>query len=147
MADLFEGRCHCGAVRFEVELEGGLSSPQRSNCSYSLMHGAVTLSGTESSFKLLKGFDFLRVYTFGSHTAKQFFCAKCGTHTHHEVRHDPRLVAVNVACLEGLSPFDFEVVPVIDGARLPDEVIPVEEPPQVGSITYVPDFGDGTGSL
>lgn len=142
MAEVFEGRCHCGAVRFEAELAGGLGTPQRCNCSYCQLRGSVTLRAIASELKVVKGYDVLRVYTFGSHSTKHFFCAKCGIHTHHELRTNSRQMAVNAACLEGLGPFDFEVVPVVDGASLSDESITVIEPPAVGVVTFAPDFGD-----
>ena len=141
MGEVYEGRCHCGAVRFEAELIGGLGCPERCNCSYCQKRGSVTLKAEAASLKVVKGFDVLRVYTFGSHSTKHFFCARCGVHTHHEMRTNARTVAVNAACLQGLSPFDFEVVPVIDGASMPDESVPVSEPRQVGVVTYAPDFG------
>lgn len=146
MGEVFEGRCHCGAVRFEVELAGGLGTPERCNCSMCEKRGSVTLRASASELKVVKGYDFLRVYTFGTHSTKHFFCAKCGVHTHHEVRTNTRQIAVNAACLEGLSPFDFEVVPVVDGASMSDEAVNVIEPPAVGVVTFAPDFGDSTTS-
>lgn len=140
MAEFFEGRCHCGAVRFEVELLGSLATAQRCNCSYCSMRGSVTLAAKSTELKVVKGYDVLRVYTFGSHTAQHFFCARCGVHTHHQLRSNGKLVAVNAACLDGLGPFDFEVVPVLDGASLPEEAGPVREPAPVGTVTFAPDF-------
>jgi len=141
MSGPFEGRCHCGAVRFDIELQSGLESAQRCNCSYCSMTGAVTLQAQASDIDVVKGYDMLRVYTFGSHSAQHFFCAKCGVHTHHQLRQDTKLAAVNTACLEGLSPFDFEVVPVSDGAAMPEDGLLTEEPGVAGSITYDPAFG------
>src|SRR5439155_20563350 len=38
-------------------------------------------------------------------------------YTHHQRRSNPNQYGVNVACLSGLSPFDFEDVVVYDGAN------------------------------
>jgi hypothetical protein len=37
----------------------------------------------------------------------------------HQRRADPSQVGVNVACLEGLSPYDIAEVPVMDGVNHP----------------------------
>jgi hypothetical protein len=56
---------------------------------------------------------------FNTHAAKHHFCARCGIYTHQQRRFDPSLSAVNVACLDGVGPFDFTEVPVLDGRRHP----------------------------
>lgn len=145
MDQVFEGRCHCGAVRFDIELHGGLEDAQRCNCSYCSMNGSVTLTAKDRDLTVVKGFDVLRVYTFGSHSTQHFFCARCGVHTHHQLRRDPKKVAVNVACLEGLSPFDFEVVPVADGAAWPEDGVLTREETVAGTIAYDPRFVGGKG--
>ena len=145
MTQVFEGRCHCGAVRFDIELQGGLEEAQRCNCSYCSMTGSVTLTAKASDMTVVKGFDVLRVYTFGSHSTQHFFCARCGVHPHPQLRRDTKKIAVNVACLEGLSPFDFEVVPVIDGAAWPEDGPLPEEDGFAGSLAYDPRFGQAEG--
>ena len=40
-----------------------------------------------------------------------------GIYTHHRRRSNPNQYGVNVACLKGVSPFDFANVPVIDGVN------------------------------
>jgi hypothetical protein len=44
---------------------------------------------------------------------------------------------VNVACLEGLSPFDFDEVPVLDGTNHPADTGRKSGEP-VGVLRYVP---------
>ena len=48
-------------------------------------------------------------------------CSNCGIYTHHQRRSNPSQYGVNVACLDGISPFDFEEVPVFDGIRHPSD--------------------------
>ena len=50
-------------------------------------------------------------------TAKHYFCSRCGIYTHHQRRSNPQQYGVNVACLTGISPFDFEAVTVNDGVH------------------------------
>ena len=111
------GRCHCGTVRFEVRLTDGLASVRRCNCSYCRMRGAVVAMADMGSVRIVEGEASLTSYRFDTGTAQHFFCSRCGIYTHHQRRSDSSLHAVNVACLEGVSPFDFAEVPVVDGVN------------------------------
>ena len=111
------GQCHCGAVRFEARLSDGLNEVRRCNCSYCRMRGAVVATAAPGGVKILSGEEALTSYRFHTETAQHFFCSRCGIYTHHQRRSDPSLFGVNVACLEGVSPFDFEEVPVVDGVN------------------------------
>ncbi|MBC2883928.1 GFA family protein [Ochrobactrum sp. CM-21-5] len=113
------GACHCGTVRFHVKLADGLHSARRCTCSYCRMRGAIAVSADLDGLKILEGEEALSLYTFNTGVAKHFFCSKCGIYTHHQRRSNPRQFGVNAACLEGISPFDFKVVPVNDGMTHP----------------------------
>jgi hypothetical protein len=116
-----DGQCHCGAVRFHVQLTDGLHSARRCDCSFCRMRGAVVVSAAAGGVTLLSGADKLTSYQFNTKTAQHFFCSVCGIYTHHQRRSNPREYGVNVACLEGISPFDFEDVPVNDGVNHPSD--------------------------
>ncbi|ABY38893.1 MULTISPECIES: GFA family protein [Brucella] len=122
------GACHCGTVRFRVKLSDGLHSARRCTCSYCRMRGAVAVSADLDGLEILEGEDALTLYTFNTGTAKHFFCSKCGIYTFHQRRSNPRQFGVNAACLEGVSPFDFKVIPVNDGINHPSD-----NPDQTGS--------------
>jgi hypothetical protein len=113
------GQCHCGSVKFEAKLATGLDNPVRCNCSICRMRGAVMVFAQTGGVTVLEGGDLLTEYRFHSATAKHFFCSRCGIYTHHQRRFDPTQFGVNVACLEGVSPFDFAAVPVVDGHNHP----------------------------
>jgi hypothetical protein len=113
------GRCHCGGVRFEAELVGGLQRVVRCTCTYCRMRGAVVAFTDIERFTLASGEALLSRYQFNTNAALHYFCSRCGIYTHHQRRLDPTQYAVNVACLDGVSPFDFEVVPVVDGFNHP----------------------------
>ena len=115
------GQCHCGAVRFEVTLTEGFDSVRRCNCSYCRMRGAVVVAAKSSDLKVLRGHEALSSYRFNTGAAQHFFCSCCGIHTHLQRRSDPNLLGVNVACLDGVSPFDFDEVPVMDGINHPND--------------------------
>ncbi|GLS42556.1 GFA family protein [Methylobacterium brachythecii] len=118
MADdkrVLSGRCHCGAVRFEVVLSDGFESIRRCTCSFCRMRGAVVAMAEIGGIKVRHGEDVLTSYRFHTGSVHHFFCSRCGIYTHHQRRSDQNLYAVNVACLKGVSPFDFAEVPVMDG--------------------------------
>jgi hypothetical protein len=113
------GACHCGAVKFSVTLTEGFASARRCTCSICRMRGAVAVTSTPADFRILEGQDKLATYRFNTMTAEHHFCSTCGIYTHHQRRSDPNQLGVNVACLEGLSPFDFRELVVFDGSRHP----------------------------
>jgi hypothetical protein len=115
------GSCHCGAVRFEATLTDGLSTIRRCTCSFCRMRGAIAVSAEMGGVRISEGEDVLTSYRFNTGTAQHFFCSRCGIYTHHQRRSNPNQYGVNVACLDGVSPFDFEEVPVTDGINHPND--------------------------
>ena len=113
------GSCHCGAVKFTTTLTQGFASARRCTCSICRMRGAVAVTSTPEAFRITAGVDKLATYRFHTRTAEHHFCTVCGIYTHHRRRSNPHELGVNVACLEGLSPFDFREVVVNDGSRHP----------------------------
>ena len=119
--EALNGACHCGTVRFHVRLSDGLHSARRCSCSFCRMRGAVAVSTSLAGREILAGADNLAEYRFNSGSAKHYFCRTCGIYTHHQRRSNPQQYGVNAACLEGLSPFDFEEIPVLDGVNHPKD--------------------------
>ena len=133
---LMTGRCHCGAVRFDVTLSDSFHSIRRCTCSYCRMRGAVVAVAEAGGISIREGEKVLRSYRFHTRSAQHFFCSRCGIYTHHQRRSDQALYAVNVACLEGVSPFDFPEVPVMDGiAHTSDTGRPTR---RAGTLRYEP---------
>ena len=116
---MHEAACHCGAVQFRVQLLDGFGGVRRCSCSYCRMRGAIAVSARLEDIAFVQGEGNLTLYQFNTGTAKHYFCKTCGIYTHHQRRSDPRLFGVNVACLAGVSPFDFAEVPVVDGVAHP----------------------------
>jgi hypothetical protein len=85
------------------------------------MRGAVAVSANAGDISFYAGENALTLYRFNTGVAEHFFCSKCGIYTHHRRRSNPNQYGVNVACLAGVSPFDFEEVPVIDGVNHPTD--------------------------
>jgi len=110
-----EGSCHCGTIRFSVKLTDGLKTVRRCDCSYCRMRGAVAVSAEAGEIWFDRGEEALTVYRFNTSVVEHYFCSKCGIYTHHRRRSNPNQYRVNAACLKGVSPFDFDEVPVLDG--------------------------------
>ncbi|MEY4159449.1 MAG: hypothetical protein RLZZ136_70 [Pseudomonadota bacterium] len=119
--DHFDGSCQCKAITFRVKLTDGFHTIRRCTCSYCRMRGAIAVSANLNDIEIVTGQDSLTLYQFGTHTAKHYFCARCGIYTHHQRRSNPQQYGVNVACLAGISPFDFAEVPVLDGVNHPKD--------------------------
>jgi hypothetical protein len=85
------------------------------------MRGAVVVSARLADITFLAGEDNLTLYQFNTRAAKHWFCKTCGIYTHHQRRSNPEEFGVNVACLAGVSPFDFAEVPVMDGVAHPSD--------------------------
>lgn len=120
MADIRNAACHCGKVRFTVELPEELRG-SRCNCSICSKKGAVTIYAPRDALVVLEGDEALACYRFNTGVAKHYFCSNCGIHCFHQTRVDPGKYGVNAACLEGVSPYDFTDVPVGDGVRHPSD--------------------------
>ena len=132
-----DAACHCGTVRFKVRLSDGLDSARRCNCSYCRMRGAVAVTATLGDISFQSGEDALSLYQFNSGVAKHYFCSKCGIYTHHQRRSNPNEYGVNAACLQGVSPFDFAEVAVLNGVSHPSDSKPGEPwSPIAGYLRY-----------
>ena len=116
-----DGSCHCGAVKFTATLTQGLASARRCTCSMCRMRGAVAVTSTPDAFRITRGEDKLATYRFNTGVAEHHFCSVCGIYTHHRRRSNPDQLGVNVACLAGISPFDFPEVVVNDGENHPSD--------------------------
>lgn len=118
---VYDAACHCGAVGLRITLDAGFGQVRRCTCSFCRMRGAVVVPVPRLRFALLRGDAALSVYRFHTGKAKHHFCKVCGIYTHHFRRSDPDVIGVNVACIAGISPFDFAEVPVMDGVAHPSD--------------------------
>lgn len=132
------GVCHCGGVRFQVRLSNGLHTARRCNCSYCRMRGAIAVSAELTDFRVLQGEQLLTIYRFNTRSAQHYFCSRCGIYTHHQRRSNPHQYGINVACLDGISPFDFAEVPVSDGISHPADDASGAGPRQAGVLRFIP---------
>lgn len=111
--------CHCGAVELELDLPNGIVDPRRCDCSMCRRRGAIVASVPLAGLRVVEGSEYLRLYQFNMHTAKHYFCSRCGIYTHHQRRSRPDEYGYNVGCLEGVNPYDLGEVPTTDGVNHP----------------------------
>tara|TARA_B100000029_G_scaffold318098_1_gene310499 strand:+ start:4879 stop:5244 length:366 start_codon:yes stop_codon:yes gene_type:complete len=114
--------CHCGGVEAEVDVpDTGFTKVMRCNCSLCKRKGYIIGVVGPNDFKIKKGENLLKLYQYYTKTAKHYFCSVCGIHTHNRPRIDPKIYGINIACVEGVKPFDLKNVPVNDGENHPHD--------------------------
>ena len=111
--------CHCGDVVLELDLPDGIVDARRCNCSMCRRRGAIVASVPLSGIRVVQGADALALYQFNTHTAKHYFCKRCGIYTHHQRRSVPTEYGYNVGCLEGVDPYELGPVRTLDGVNHP----------------------------
>jgi hypothetical protein len=117
MKQTYSGGCHCGAVRYEadVDLSKGTLKCNCSICSKARLW-LVAVDG--SDFRLLKGADSLSEYQFGARRIHHLFCKHCGIKSFGRAA-TPKgeFVAVVVSCLDGVADAELATLPVtyVDG--------------------------------
>jgi hypothetical protein len=106
----YTGSCHCGKVRYEVELD--LTAPVIAcNCSMCGRSGTLLAFVPAHQFKLLAGEDALTDYLFNHHAIHHTFCNTCGIKPFASgVAPDgTETRAINTRCLDGVDIAELQV--------------------------------------
>src|SRR5579872_1039376 len=107
MKQTYSGSCHCGRVRFEVDAD--LDHVRAGDCSICRRRGALNHRIESGDFRLLSPLSDLTLYTFHTHTARDYFCRVCGVLPFRRPRTAPDKWTINVRCLDGV---DLDAIPV-----------------------------------
>lgn len=114
MKQTYKGSCHCGRIRYEVDvdLRAGTS---RCNCSFcsKLRYWGATVKPED--FRLLCEETRIGDYQFGTMSGHHRFCAACGLapYGHGYVEEiGGAFVSINVACLDDVDPAVLAELPV-----------------------------------
>lgn len=99
----YQGSCHCGAIRFEIEAPETIEA-DLCNCSICSKSGFLHLILPLSQFTLLAGEEDITTYTFNSGVAKHTFCRHCGVKPFYTPRSNPDGIDINVNCLDTAPP-------------------------------------------
>ena len=113
MKRTYQGSCHCGAVRFEADLDFAAGTA-KCNCSICFKTRAWMAFIPADSFRLLAGEQSLSDYQFGKKVLHHRFCAQCGVRpfTHGVDPKGNRMYALKVNCLDGVEPGELADAPV-----------------------------------
>lgn len=109
MGEIRQGGCHCGAVRYEADVD--LADVMECNCSHCEKKGFLLSFTPLDKFTLLSGADKVTEYRFNKKAIAHQFCTTCGVQSF-AIGKTPdgnEMAAVNVRCLddidlEGLHP-------------------------------------------
>lgn len=114
----YQGSCHCGAVRFEADLELTRSS-FRCNCSVCRRTRFWAAVAKEDGFRLISGEEELTEYLFNTRKNQHFFCKVCGVRPFGIGNETPigRMYGVNIGCLERVTEEQLSKIPItyVDG--------------------------------
>ncbi len=121
---IYEGGCHCGAVRFQVLVDRFIV--EDCNCSICRKKGFLHLIVPSRNFTLLKGQEVLTTYTFNTKVAKHTFCSICGIHSFYRPRSHPDKIDVNIRTFDEDVLDRFEIR-FFDGVNWEDNVHKIRE--------------------
>ena len=130
MRKTYRGGCHCGAVRFEADLDISAGTV-KCNCSICAMARLWTAKAQPGDLRLLRGEDDLTDYGFNARVAHHYFCGRCGIRPFQWVdipATGSRYYNINLACLEGIDIDELMAAPVTheDGRNDRWEATPAE---------------------
>ena len=103
------GSCHCGAVKYEVEIDATKGS--RCNCSICTKLGGIGAIAKPEAFSV-EGESECNTYRWGGMTGTRYFCNKCGITTHlrgHLAQLGGDYISVMLNTLDDVDPTTIEL--------------------------------------
>jgi hypothetical protein len=117
MKKTYAGGCHCGAVKFEADIDLAQGT-YKCNCSICTMNRFWPAVVGPDDFRLLQGEAELTEYLFNTRRNRHVFCRHCGVRSF-GIGQSPggTVYGVNVMCLQGLDLDELLTSPItcVDG--------------------------------
>ena len=114
MKKTYKGSCHCGAVRFEADLDLSAGTG-KCNCSICTKRRNWSAQVKPEDFRLISGADNLSDYQFGTMSGHHRFCKTCGVASFGDGYVEQiggAYYSINLACLDDLDPTELAEAPV-----------------------------------
>ena len=114
MKRTYHGSCHCGAVRFETDLDLSAGTG-KCNCSICTKRRNWSAQVKPEDFRLISGADNLSDYQFSTMSGHHRFCKTCGVASFGDGYIEQiggAYYSISLACLDDLDPTELAEVPV-----------------------------------
>ena len=114
MKKTYQGSCHCGAVRFEADIDLSAGTG-KCNCSICTKTRAWNALIKPEAFRLHSGDDALADYQFGTKSSHHQFCRHCGVRPfgHGYIEEiGGAYYSINLGCLDDVAVSELVNAPV-----------------------------------